>query len=195
MDLTFRCVALVILSGVAYITCFPFASSPCLLGYLWLCFSGFCAHSSPAAELPVLSAAGFPRMLFWSVVNSAGRWAGNPRDLEVAAVRDRVPGLVLTGVREAGSNTQFLIFCEVLELDEEKLRPSYIQQEQKQLICLCPRFSEQFQQWYNSERYLSTCIHLLSPYLSTSGIVSLPYPPAAKRHPSRFPLSYGITSG
>lgn len=30
----FRCVVLVILSRVGYITCFPFASSLCLMGYL-----------------------------------------------------------------------------------------------------------------------------------------------------------------
>lgn len=112
----------VILSELGYITCFPRASSPCLLGYLCLCFSGFCTHSSPATELPVLGAVDFPRMLFWSVINSTSWLAGSRRNLQVAVMCNEVLQLVLrsqltlipAGVRKVVSNEEVLVFlCEV----------------------------------------------------------------------------------
>jgi len=118
-------------------------------------------------------------------------------------MRDKVLQLVLhsllrlrvASIRKVVSNEQSLIFlCEVLELDSDRLKSYCLQGVQKQLTCLFPGFFLKFPQWYSLERELSACAHLLSPYLPTSGIVSLQCPPAAKQYLSRFPLSYGITS-
>lgn len=154
------------------------------------------------SELPVPGALGFPRTLFSSVVNTAGGLAGSQRDLEISVMCDQglnpssmwsQPVQGRQGVLNSSWSSSVQRWSSV-STNRDHSAPT----EHRTLFACFPDFFQiptvEFWESETSLPVFISCLHLLSPHLPTSGTVSLPCPPAARRRRSRFPPSSGITS-